>query len=182
MPRGIPKVKAVPPEAGLEALGAGVEKSVRSRDEIEADKHTEEFLKRNRPNLAGFEQHLAYFGERAGWVRHWAVDRANRVQSLLERGWRFVLRSEVGMSDSIGHGNTDIGGFVSISTTLGEGPCRQILMETPKKIFDMQMEAQMEPVRKSEAAIRAGAFAVQDTGHVYQPKGVVNRLETNSTL
>lgn len=163
----------------LEASGvAPVEESVRSRDEIEAEKHAEDFLKRNRPNLAGFETKLAYYGERKGWVRRWVVDHANRVQGLLERGWRFVLKNEVQMSDSVGHGNTDIGDRVSLVTTMGEGPVRQILMETPQKLYDLQMEASMESVRQSEAALKSGGMGLTDTTNTYFPNWAKNRVES----
>lgn len=173
MPRGVPNAKIEDP-----ANAAVVDKVVRSREELDADTYTAEFLKRNRPNLAGFEQKLAYYGEHAGWKRHWANDEANRIQSLLDRGWRLVRRAEVGMSDSVGHGNTDIGDRVSVATNGGEGPMRVILMEIPQKLFDMQMDAQLDPVRKSEEAIRGGAFGLTETANVYQPKGIENRIET----
>lgn len=169
MPRGIPNTKAAEPAV----IAATV---ARSREELDADKYTEEFLARSRPNLAGFEQKLSYYGEHPGWVRRWVNDQANRVPSLLERGWRFVLRAEVGMSDSVGRGNTDIGDRVSVSSTAGEGPMRIVLMEITKKLFDMQMDALLEPVRRSEEAIKAGAFGVDDTKSTYMPKGLENRI------
>lgn len=183
MPRGIPN-KPREPDASLEAMGAApaVETAspARSREALDAEKYTQDFLKRNRPNLAGFEQKLGFYGQHPGWVRRWVVDQAQRVPSLLEQGWRFVLLDEVGMSGSIGRGNTDLGDRVSITTTVGDGPVRQILMETTQQLYDMQCEAALEPVRRSEAAIRAGAFAVTDTKPVYQPKGIDNRVEQKS--
>lgn len=162
------------PDAPVEAEAP--EKSVRSRDEMEAERHAEEFLKRNRPNLTGFEQKLAYYGERKGWVRRWVVDHANRIQSLLENGWRFVQHAEVQMSDSIGHGNTDLGDKVSISTTMGEGPVRQILMEVPQKLYDMQVEASMDPVRRSEEALKSGGLGLNNTENTYFPEWAKNRI------
>lgn len=177
MPRGIPNVKKEAP--ALEASGAVKSPEiVRSRDELDPEAYTKEFLQRNRPNVGGFEQKLAYYGEHPGWVRKWAIDSANRIPSLLENGWRFVLRAEVGMSQSVGRGNTDIGDRVSITTTIGDGPVLQYLMETTQELYDMQLDAALEPVRRSEAAMKAGAFAVNDTSNVYQPDWAKNRIET----
>lgn len=177
MPRGVRRVIEQAGNADVTQV-MEAEKVVRSRDEVEADRVTEEFLKRNRPNIAGFEQRLAYFGERPGWVRRWVNDQHNRIPSMLERGWRFVTRETVHMSDSVGHGNTDIGDKVSVSTTVGEGPMRTYLMEIPKKLFDMQVDAAMEPVRKTEAAIKAGRTGIEDSEHVYTPDWAPTRIET----
>jgi len=152
------------------------EEVVRSREELDAKKYTEDFLKKNRPNLTGFEQRLATFGEHPGWVRRWAVDQHNRIEALLERGWRFVLRNEVGLSDSLGRGNTDIGSHVSTATFAGSGPVRQVLMETTQQLYDLQAEASMQRVRQTEEALQKGFFDVADMSNVYQP--IPNKFET----
>jgi hypothetical protein len=156
------------------------ERAVRSREQLDADRYTEDFLKRNRPSVEGMERKLAYYGEHPGWVRRWVNDQGSRIAAMLDRGWRFVLRSEVGMSDSIGRGNTDVGDRVSVATTAGEGQIRTVLMELPQKLYDMYAAARTEPARRVEAAIRAGAFGVDDKSHVYQPKWAENRIETKS--
>lgn len=176
MPRGIPNK----PKTDPAVQGPVVEAAVRTRQELDAAKFTADFLKRNRPNLSGLEQKLAYYGEHPGWVRRWVNDQSNRVPSLLERGWRFVLSAEVGMSDSVGRGNTDIGDRVSITTTAGDGPIRMYLMETTKEIADMQAQARTEPARKTQEAILRGAYQVSDTKHAYQPKWAENLIESKS--
>lgn len=147
----------------------------RSREAIDAEKYTKEYLERNRTNLSGFELRLAHYGEHPGWVRRWVVDRDNRVQSLLEKGWRFVLRDEVGMSDSVGRGNTDIGDRVSVATSVGD-PVRQYLMETTQQLFDLQVEASMEPVRRSETALKDGGLGLSSTENTYFPEWAKNRI------
>jgi hypothetical protein len=175
MPKGVRRVME---SAGAEAVDEPVQ-AVRSRDELEAERYTEDFLKRNRPNLTGFEQRLPSIPDRPGWVRRWANDMNSRVASLMERGWQIVKRGEVpDTTESVGRGNTDIGGQVSVVSTAGEGPMRVVLMEIPKKLFDMQMEAVLQPVRMTEQAIREGRNGLTDTAHVYTPKGVENRISS----
>lgn len=151
--------------------------AVRTREEMTAEQWNADFKKRNRPAISGFELKLAYYGEHPGWVRRWVVDQANRIPSLLDAGWRFVRRAEVGMSDSVGRGNTDLGDCVSVATMGGEGPTRQVLMETTQEIFDALQEANLERVRKTESAIQGGAFAVDDAANTYQPKWAENRIQ-----
>ena len=190
MPRGIPNKKleaanapavSLAPDAQstgqsvIEAAGA-----VRSRDEIEADEWAEAFLRDNRLNLAGHEMRLPPVPDRPGWVRRWVNDVGSRVPFLMERGWRFVQRGAApDVTTSMGRGNTDVGGGVSVVSTMGEGPVPVRLMEIPKKLYDMQMDAIHEPVRKTEQAIRAGLVGIDDPRHVYTPKGVDNRIETS---
>lgn len=173
MPKGVRRVME---SAGVESEPVQV---VRSRDEEEAERVTSEFLKNNRSDLSGFEQRLPFVPERPGWVRRWVNDMNSRIPSLIARGWRLVDRGAVpSTSESIGRGNTDIGDRVSVVSSAGEGQLRVVLMETPKKLFDMQMESALEPVRKTEAAIRAGRNGLENTEHVYTPKGVENRIES----
>lgn len=186
MPKGYPNKRVV--ESGgapVDSLAQGAQstarpvEAVRSRDELEADRVASEFLKNNRSNLVGFEQRLPFVPERAGWVRRWVNDANSRVQSLMQRGWRLVQSGEVpATTESIGRGNTDIGGQVSVVSSMGDGPLRVVLMEVPKKLFDMQMDASLESVRRTEEAIRQGRNGLEDSQHVYTPRGYENRLET----
>ncbi len=193
MPKGYPNTPKTPDPAAISHAPdpqymADSAKPVRSREALDADKFMADFLKNNRPNLVGMEQKLATYGEHPGWVRRWVNDQGSRVQGLIERGWRFVTRDEVGMSDSVGRGNTDIGDKVSVATTAGEGPIRQSLMETPEKLYRMYAEARTAPARATEEAIRKGAFKVSDTANVYNPGerpdsslyGTHNRIESKS--
>lgn len=171
MPRWNKRAEDAAPIPGANVVAAPVEppKVIRSREEQAAHEYTEEFLKNNRMDLTGIEKKLTFYGERAGWVRRWPLDQGSRLQTLLARGWRFVLRSEVGTSDSVGRGNTDIGDQVSVVTTAGDGPVRQVLMEIPQKLYDLYTQARTEPARATEEAIRKGAFKVDDSKNVYIP-------------
>lgn len=189
MPRGFPKAKqtgdaptvsAAQPaqdtgQSVLEAAGA----VVRSRDEVEAERVADEFLKNHRSNLVGFEQRLPFVPERPGWVRRYVNDMNSRVPMLIERGWRLVRKDAApSVTDSVGRGNTDMGDCVSIVSNAGDGPMRVVLMEIPKKLFDMQMDAALDPVRRTEEAIRAGRNGIDDSQHIYTPRGITNRIET----
>lgn len=190
MPRGYPKAKVQAGEVAADSVVRAAQSTaqtvmeqagrvVRSRDEEEAERVANEFLKNNRVNLVGFEQRLPHVPERLGWVRRWVNDMNSRIPSLMERGWKIVNRGAApSTTDSVGRGNTDIGGQVSITSTAGDGPLRVVLMEVPKKLFDMQVEASLQPVRMTEQAIREGRNGLSDTEHVYTPKGVENRIET----
>lgn len=195
MPRGVPNKPKLPDTPDLSAISAAQTaqstaqepaKAVRSREENDAAKYAAEFLKNNRIDLASIEKKLAYYGERAGWVRYWALDQGSRIQNLLAKGWRFVKRSEVVTSDSVGRGNTDVGDQVSTVTTAGDGPVRQVLMEIPQQLYDLYAEARTAPARATVDAIKAGAFDVKDKAHVYNPgemqrsalQGTHNRIES----
>lgn len=173
MPKGIPKVKE--DVTVLEAAG----KVIRSRDEEEAERVAEEYLKTHRTDLGSFENRLPFVPERLGWVRRWVNDLDSRIPSLMRFGWKIVDQGAVpATSSSIGRGNTDIGGHVSVVSTIGDGPLRVVLMEIPRKLFDMQMDGVHAPVRNTEQAIREGRNGLDDTKHVYTPKGIENRIET----
>lgn len=173
MPRGVPnrpKVQAQAVETVVQdmaSIGAGA--VVRSREEEEAEAYTADFLQKNRPDLSGFEKKLAFHGEKPGWVRRWALEQGSRIQGLMAKGWRFVSKGEAVMTDSVGKGNTDIGDQVSIITTAGDGPVRQVLMEIPQKLYDMYAQARMEPAKATQEAIKKGAFKVDDLEHAYIP-------------
>jgi len=193
MPRGVRKVveqAGVPaaishaPDAqsiGRQALeSAG--RVVRSRDEEEAERVADEFLKNNRASVVGFEKRLPDVPPRAGWVRRWVNDVNSNVGMRMQAGWRLVADGAVpALSASVNRGNTDIGGGVSIVSTLGEGPMRVVLMEIPQKLFDLQVQASLEPVRQTTQAIRegrAGLTGTDDMKHIYKPAWADNRIET----
>lgn len=175
MPRGVPN-KPKAEAAAAQAVNAVVQdtaaaglKVVRSREEQTAQQYADEFLKNNRIDFSSFEKKLAFYGEKPGWVRRWVLDQGSRMQTLMARGWRVVPKAEALMSDSVGRGNTDIGDQVSVVTTAGDGPVRQVLMEIPQVLYDMYTKARTEPARATEEAIRKGAFKIDDDPHVYTP-------------
>lgn len=195
MPRGVPNKPRTPtldaPAISLDPPNqytgqADAPKVVRSREEQEAADYAADFLKNNRLDLVGIEKKLPMCPEKPGWVRRHVLDQGSRVQNLLARGWRFVKRDEAVVSDSIGRGNTDLGDQVSIVTTAGGGPVRQVLMEIPQQLYDIYTEARTAPARATVDAITAGAFDVKDREHVYTPGemprsalfGTRNRIES----
>lgn len=163
----------------IEAAG----KVVRSRDEEEAERYASEFLKNNRGSVAGFEKRLPDVPPKAGWVRRWVNDVNTNVGMRMQAGWRLVKEGAVpSMTASLNRGvNTDVGGHVSIVSTLGEGPMRVVLMEIPQKLFDLQVQASLEPVRMTTQAIRegrAGLTGTEEMKHIYKPTWADNRIET----
>lgn len=191
MPRGVRKAVvqggdgpaiSVAPDAQLtgQSVIESAGKVARSRDEIEADKWADEYLRDNRMNLVGHEMRLPPVPDRPGWVRRWVNDVGSRIPSLIDRGWKLVQRGAApDVTNSMGRGNTDIGGGVSVVSTMGEGPVNVRLMEIPKRLYDLQMEAIHEPVRQTEKSIRAGRTGLNDAKHVYTPEWANHGIETS---
>ena len=127
-----------------------------ARTRLDAREYAEQ-IRSSRKDFSGLEQKLKYYGENPGWKRRWVNE--ENVPSREQEGYRFVLRSEVGMSDSIGRGNTDMGDRVSVFGGTSERgvPYNTYLMEIPQEIADeYDHEKSHKKVKLSEESIRAG--------------------------
>jgi len=127
-----------------------------ARTRIDPREYAEK-IRSTRKDFSGLEQKLKYYGENPGWKRRWVNEEG--VPGREQEGYRFVLRSEVGMSDSIGRGNTDMGDRVSVFGVTNERgvPYNTYLMEIPQEIADeYDYEKSHKKVKLSEESIRAG--------------------------
>ena len=114
-------------------------------------------IRANRKDFSGLEQKMKHYGENPGWKRRYVNE--DNVPARLEEGYRFVLRSEVSMSDSMRYGNTDMGDRVSVHAGVGTNgqPFSAYLMEIPLEIADeLDSEKSHKKVKLSEASIRSG--------------------------
>lgn len=128
-----------------------------ARTRVDAREYSEK-IRANRKSFSGLEQKLKYYGENPGWHRRWVNE--ENVPSRVEEGYRFVLRAEVSMSDSLRYGNSDVGDRVSIhgGTDKQGKPFNQYLMEIPLDIAEeLNNEKSLNKVKLSEQSIRAGA-------------------------
>ena len=127
-----------------------------ARTRIDAREYAAQ-IRSTRKDFSGLEQKLKYYGENPGWKRRWVNE--ENVPAREQEGYRFVLRSEVNMSDSIGRGNTDMGDRVSVlgGIDVQNRPYNQYLMEIPQEIADeYDHEKSYKKVKLSEESIRAG--------------------------
>lgn len=135
----------------------------------DASKYAEEVRSR-RGDVSQMQSRLAFFGEREGWTRRWVLDNADRIPSCLRDGWRFVEKHEVEMSDAFGYGSTDMGNQISIITSVGAGPVRQVLMEIPTEIYNEIMQIRVYDRNNAiEDSIRNGSVGSTGAGHRYNP-------------
>lgn len=114
-------------------------------------------IRANRKDFSGLEQKMKHYGENPGWKRRYVNE--DNVPARLEEGYRFVLRSEVSMSDSMRYGNTDMGDRVSVHAGVGTNgqPFSAYLMEIPLEIADeLDSEKSHKKVKLSEQSIRSG--------------------------
>ena len=115
-------------------------------------------IRSGRKDFSGLEQKMKFYGENPGWKRRFVNE--ENVPGRIEEGYRFVLRGEVSMSDSIRYGNMDMGDRVSIhagTDSFGK-PFSSYLMEIPQEIADeLDNEKSYKKVKLSEQSIRAGA-------------------------
>lgn len=128
-----------------------------ARTRLDAREYAEQ-LRSSRKDFSGLEMKLKYYGENPGWKRRWVNE--ENVPAREQEGYRFVLRSEVNMSDSIGRGNTDMGDRVSVfgGTDVQNRPYNQYLMEIPQEIADeYDHEKSYKKVKLSEESIRSGS-------------------------
>lgn len=119
-------------------------------------------IRANRKSFSGLEQKMKHYGENPGWKRRYVNE--ENVPARLEEGYRFVLRSEVAMSDSMRYGNTDMGDRVSVhaGTNTNGQPFSAYLMEIPEDIAsEYDYEKSHKQVKLSEESIRAGAAGPQ---------------------
>jgi hypothetical protein len=123
---------------------------------LDADAYADEVLAR-RKEFNGLESNLAFEGEHPGWKRRWVNE--ENVPGRLEEGFRFVLRDEVSMSDSLRYGNEDTGDRVSKHAGFRAGIAfKAFLMEIPQRVADvLDKEKSHDQIARYEHSIRAGA-------------------------
>lgn len=127
-----------------------------ARTRIDAREYAEK-IRSNRKDFSGLEQKMKFYGDNPGWKRRWVNE--ENVPGRQEEGYRFVQRSEVSMSDSMRHGNTDTADRVSVHAGVDSfgKPFSAYLMEIPQEIADeLDYEKSHKQVKLSEQSIRAG--------------------------
>ena len=134
-----------------------VERAPIARHRLDAREEAEKILSK-RKEFSGLEKNLSFDGARPGWKRRWANE--ENLPGRIEEGYRFVLRDEVNMSDSLRYGNEDTGDRVSKYAGRDEygNPFKTYLMEIPLEIaLLLDDEKSHAKIRLSEQSIRSGA-------------------------
>jgi hypothetical protein len=123
-------------------------------------------IRANRKSFSGLELKLAYYGENPGWHRRWVNE--DNVPLREQEGYRFVLRDEISMSDSLRYGNQDMADRVSTyggKDSTGK-PFNQYLMEIPDEIAgDLDERKSISKIRLNEQSIISGAAGGIPTGN-----------------
>ena len=161
--------------AAKSEVSADVPRETRTRLDARAEA---ERIRNSRGPLTGVEMRLEFFGTNPGWQRRW-VTGAN-VPLRLRDGYRFVLKDEVQMSNSVNLGNTSTDDRV-IHPAGGldphGGPMLLYLMEIPVEIAKELDEVRRDaPARRLEEAIKSGS----DHGfgaRTYKPDWATNKVE-----
>lgn len=139
-----------------------------------------EHIRSNRQSSSGLEQKMKYYGENPGWKRRWVND--DNVPGRLAEGYRFVLKEEISMSDSVRYGNDDVANYVSQPVGGNNNrnePMRAFLMEVPLEIADeLLQEKSLSKVAKIEQSIKQGNIGLTDTRNMRIPDGVQIQLKT----
>lgn len=106
-----------------------------------------------------------------GWEWHWFNDFNGRIEQAIADGWRFVSPDDVGMPESVGRGNDDIGGRVSRVTTVDGTVTKVTLMEIPIKMAEeLRFLRGGNKVKQFEDTInRGGAAGIGSAPHIYNP-------------
>ena len=141
----------------LDEIPQVVRKAGVIRSRVDLREETERILA-NRKEFSGLENKLGYDGDNPGWKRRWVNE--ENVPGRVQEGFRFVLRDEVNMSDSLRYGNEDTGDRVSKHAGRDEygNPYKTYLMEIPQQIADMlDDEKSHAKIRNSEISIRSGS-------------------------
>lgn len=123
---------------------------------LDAKEHAEKILAA-RKAFNGLESKLAFEGDHPGWKRRWVNE--ENVPGRIDEHYRFVLRDEVSMSDSLRFGNEDTGDRVSKHAgTRGGVPFKAFLMEIPEEIAKLlDKEKSHDQIARYEHSIRNGA-------------------------
>lgn len=148
---------------------------------LDAKEYADKILA-SRKSYSGLEQKLSFTGDHPGWKRRWVNE--ENVPGRQQEGYRFVLRDEVGMSDSIRYGNEDMGDRVSkVAGQTKQGhPFNVYLMEIPQQIADLlDKEKSHDQIARNEHSIRAGKTGAPDgNNRVGQAAGLSNIELTSS--
>lgn len=149
---------------------------VSKRSRIDPREYAEKF-RRERKSISGFETRLAQYGENPGWKRRWVND--DNVPQRLNEGYRFVMKEEVSMSDSVSRGNDDVANAVSQpvgGTNSRNEPRRAFLMEIPLEMAkELDYEKSGKQAEKITQSILRGNIGVADPRNMRLPDGVENQ-------
>lgn len=149
-----------------------VQAPVREKPTLDAKAYAEEIRSR-RGDISTMESRLGLNAKAPeGWEWRWFNDDGDRIPRALTDGWRFVKPEAVGMSESVGRGNDDLGeSRVTKTTTLGGAPIKTVLMEVPIEIANELRDIRsLSTVRRFEEQInRGGPAGISDSPHIYNP-------------
>jgi hypothetical protein len=138
---------------------------------LDANAWAREIEMRRGDSLRTLSSPLAFVGTHEGWTRRWCNDDGDNIPSRLRDGWRFVNRDEIDMPEGVNQGNGDVGDRVSITTSVGAGPIKTILMEIPTVIAEQILDVRSgTQVRRWRESIERGLTApVANPARVYLP-------------
>lgn len=120
----------------------------------EAQVYAQEILDRlGIEGMATLDSKFPLVEEKPGWTRRWCNDLGDNIPRRLAQGWRLVGRT---LED---RKNTDLGNAMSITSNVGEGPMRVVLMEIPTEIAEKILDiTSLSKQRATEEAIVGGAL------------------------
>jgi len=147
----------------------------------DADRQKAGAVRERAPDLGGPQLKLSVIGEVPGHHMYWENDEDGKIEQLLYEGFDFVSPDEVRRGSDL---VADMDLTNRISRYVGRhqdgSPLRAYLMKCPNEVWEQRQGRRQVQVNEWDEQIRSGRMKPQEGQ--YTPKGVTNRLETNSKV
>ena len=146
-----------------------------------ADRAPEGVQRTRKSSLGGARLRLEVLGTLPGFHLYWANDEDAAIEMLLDEGFEFVTKGELGTNRGV-VADEDVDSRISkvVGKQADGSPLRAYLMKCDEAIWQEREESIQEVADSRDSAIREGTISAPDSS--YKPRGADIKLDHKVTL